>query len=255
MESASDERIIAIKLFKTKFVPFANSDRMISLSSSVGENRMSIKHFAPFRRLNPLILSATLGILFLSNAPQALAHHATGGETPTNFVEGFLSGLAHPVIGLDHLAFVIAIGLIAAGQVNGTIIPAGFVLAALVGTGIHLLNFDLPAAEIAIALSVVTFGVMLAIPHKPNWIVLLVVGAIAGLFHGYAYGEAIIGAGMMPLVAYLLGFSLIQYAIAMLARAVGNLIIHKTPNKQIMRLCGLAIGAIGIVFLTNLLFA
>jgi urease accessory protein len=215
---------------------------------------MSSKHFAPFWRLNTFVLSASLGFLFLITAQQALAHHATGGKTPTNFFEGFISGLAHPVIGLDHLAFVVAIGLIAAGQVNGTIIPAGFVLAALVGTGIHLLNFDLPAAEIAIALSVVILGAMLAIPRKPNWIVLLILGAIAGLFHGYAYGEAIIGAGMMPLVAYLLGFSLIQYCVAMLARAIGNLIIHKTPNRQIMRLCGLAIGAIGIVFMTNLLF-
>ncbi|MBE9190105.1 HupE/UreJ family protein [Gloeocapsopsis crepidinum LEGE 06123] len=215
---------------------------------------MSSQNFAPFRQLNPFILSASLGILFLSTAQQALAHHALGSETPTNFFEGFISGLAHPVIGLDHLAFVVAIGLIAAGQINGTIIPAGFVLAALVGTGIHVLNFDLPAAEIAIALSVVTFGVMLAIPRKPNWIVLTCLGAIAGLFHGYAYGEAIIGAGMIPLVAYLLGFSLIQYGVAMLARAVGNLIIHKIPNRQIMRLCGLAIAAIGIVFMTNLLF-
>lgn len=48
----------------------------------------------------------------------------------TNFFEGFLSGLVHPVIGLDHLAFVIAIGLIAAGQINGAIIPAGLILAA-----------------------------------------------------------------------------------------------------------------------------
>ncbi|AFZ29593.1 HupE/UreJ protein [Gloeocapsa sp. PCC 7428] len=215
---------------------------------------MSSKHFAPFRRLNPFIVSASLGIIFLSTVQQALAHHATGGETPTNFVEGFLSGLAHPVIGLDHLAFVIAIGFIATGQVNGAVIPAGFVLAALVGTGIHLLNFDLPAAEIAIALSVVIFGAMLAIPRKPDWIVLLILGAIAGLFHGYAYAEAIIGAGMMPLVAYLLGFTIIQYGVAMLARAIGNLITHKTPNRQIMRLCGLAIASIGIVFMTNLLF-
>ncbi|PIG92639.1 HupE/UreJ family protein [Gloeocapsopsis sp. IPPAS B-1203] len=215
---------------------------------------MFSKHFAPFRQLNPFVLSASLGILFLSTAQQALAHHALGSETPTNFFEGFLSGLAHPVIGLDHLAFVIAIGFIAAGQINGAMIPAGFVLAALVGTAIHLFSVNLPLTEIAIALSVVIFGAMLAIPHKPDWIVLLILGAIAGLFHGYAYGEAIIGAGMMPLVAYLLGFSLIQYAIAMLARAIGNLIIHKTPNRQIMRLCGLAIGAIGIVFMTNLLF-
>lgn len=216
---------------------------------------MPIKRFDLFQRqISTISIGAATGILFLSTAQQALAHHATDGRTPANFFEGFISGLAHPVIGLDHLAFVIAIGLIAVGQVNGAVIPAGFILSALVGTGIHLFSFDLPAAEIVIALSVVTIGAMLAIPRKPNWIILTGLGAIAGLFHGYAYGEAIIGAGMMPLVAYLLGFTIIQYAVAMLARAVGNVIIDKTPNRQIMRLCGLAIGAIGIVFMTNLLF-
>jgi len=43
---------------------------------------------------------------------------------------------------------------------------------------------------------------MLVMPNKPNWLVLTVLGAIAGLFHGYAYGESIIGAGMTPLFAY-----------------------------------------------------
>jgi urease accessory protein len=37
---------------------------------------------------------------------------------------------------------------------------------------------------------------MLVKQNKPNWILQMVLGAIAGLFHGYAYGEAIIGAGM-----------------------------------------------------------
>ena len=43
-----------------------------------------------------------------------LAHHPNGGETPSNFIQGFLSGLGHPVIGIDHLVFVVAIGLLAA---------------------------------------------------------------------------------------------------------------------------------------------
>jgi len=33
----------------------------------------------------------------------AFALHAMAGATPTSFSEGLLSGLGHPVIGLDHL--------------------------------------------------------------------------------------------------------------------------------------------------------
>lgn len=36
-------------------------------------------------------------------ARPALAHHAMGNTTPNTFAEGLVSGLAHPIIGLDHL--------------------------------------------------------------------------------------------------------------------------------------------------------
>jgi urease accessory protein len=186
-------------------------------------------------------------------AQQALAHHPMGGKTPSNLFEGFFSGLAHPLIGLDHFAFVVAIGLLAVGQVRGAFIPAGFVLTALAGTGIHLLNLDLPASEIAIAGSVIVFGALLVTPNKPNWLVLLALGAIAGLFHGYAYGEAIIGAGMTPLVAYLLGFTFIQYGVALVAMLIGNAVSRKSATQPLpwQRFAGLAICSIGVVFLSN----
>ncbi|MGD1951584.1 MAG: HupE/UreJ family protein [Leptolyngbyaceae cyanobacterium] len=52
---------------------------------------------------------------FFTTLP-ALAHHPMGGKTPSSFIEGFLSGVGHPVIGLDHLIFVIASGLLAAAM-------------------------------------------------------------------------------------------------------------------------------------------
>lgn len=195
-----------------------------------------------------------IGILNL--AERAVAHHATGGKVPSNFFEGLMSGLAHPVIGLDHLAFVVAIGLISAGVARGAFIPAGFVLAALAGTGIHLLSLDLPAAEMAIAVSVITFGAMLVMPNRPSAVVLAVLAAIAGLFHGYAYGEAIVGAQMTPLLAYLLGFTLIQYGVALVSFLIGNALSKKSATQPLpwLRLAGLAICSIGVVFLTSSIF-
>jgi urease accessory protein len=183
----------------------------------------------------------------------ATAHHAMGGRTPANFFEGFLSGLAHPVIGLDHLAFVVAIGLIAAGRSRGAFIPAAFLLAAMAGTGIHVLSIDLPAVEIVIATSVIALGGMLALEKHPNFTALAVLVTIAGLFHGYAYGEAIVGAEMTPLVAYLAGFILIQYAIAMLALEIGKVALSKAANNPIslIRFSGSAICLIGVVFLAG----
>lgn len=213
-----------------------------------------IKYFAlSDRQLRLITLITVVGLVVLSMAQQALAHHALGGNIPSNFWEGFVSGLAHPVIGLDHLAFVVAVGLIAAGRRSGAIIPSSFVLTALVGTGIHLLRFDLPLAEVAIAISVIACGTMLVLPNRPQTTVLIGLAAIAGLFHGYAYGEAIIGAQMDTVVAYLLGFSGIQLAIAIGAQAVGNIALGRTAKQPLlwMRFAGLLICGIGAVFLNN----
>ena len=120
----------------------------------------------------------------------------------------------------------------------------------MAGTGIHLLKLNLPANESAIAISVIAFGAMLVVQNRPNWIVLAFLAAIAGLFHGYAYGEAIVGAQMTPLFAYLLGFSIIQYGVALVAYAIGNAVLN-TNSLPWLRLAGLAICSIGVVFLTS----
>ncbi|PKO63289.1 MAG: urease accessory protein UreJ, partial [Betaproteobacteria bacterium HGW-Betaproteobacteria-17] len=48
--------------------------------------------------------AATTGLLLVAST-SALAHHPMGGMTPQTLSQGLLSGLGHPVIGLDHLAF------------------------------------------------------------------------------------------------------------------------------------------------------
>ena len=66
-------------------------------------------------------------------ATPAFAHHMMGGKLPSTFGEGFLSGLGHPVIGLDHLAFIVAAGVIAGAAGLGLWMPAVFVAASIFG--------------------------------------------------------------------------------------------------------------------------
>lgn len=196
---------------------------------------------------------AAISLLLIANP--ALAHHPFEGKTPSNFFEGFLSGIGHPIIGLDHLAFVIAIGLLAAIKPKAILIPAAFVLATLAGTGIHLLSLNLPAAEFFISASVLIFGIILAMKDSPNSIAIAALGAIAGLFHGYAYGEAIVGAQMTPLIAYLLGFAVIQLVIALVACQVGKLAIKKVADEPalLMRFAGFTICGAGAAFLSSVI--
>ena len=203
-----------------------------------------------------LIFSLMLGInLFLSIKP-AFAHHATGGKLPANFAEGFISGLAHPVIGIDHLAFVIAIGLLAAlSNKLGIIIPAAFVTATAIGAGIHLLGINLPAPELIISASVLTMGIFLARERQTNLGLLTTLAAIAGIFHGYAYAESIFGAEMTTLGAYLGGFSLIQLIISAIAFYAGKTFLNRSTVKSNMplRFAGFTICGVGFSFLANVI--
>lgn len=230
----------------------------LSLWKSPTASASSFSHqqkFPPQLRMISILSLVVIG--FFSAAQKAMAHHAMGNKMPANFFEGFISGLAHPIIGLDHFAFILAIGFLAIGLTRGLLIPSGFVIASLAGTGLHLLQLNLPGNEIIIACSVILFGILLVAQKQLNLTWLIALATVAGLFHGYAYGESIIGAKMAPLFAYLLGFSIIQFAIALLALTIGNAVTKKFTNLTFspLQLAGFAISAIGVVFLSNSLIS
>ena len=201
------------------------------------------------------LIGGGAGLLTLLAAAPALAHHPFGGKAPQTIFEGFLSGIGHPVLGLDHLAFVIAIGLIAAVIRRGFTIPLSFLLAALVGTGLHLSGLNLPAAELVISGSVLVFGILATMGRQLSPPTVVILAAIAGIFHGYAYGEAVVGAEPTPLIAYLIGFSLVQSAIALTAYLISKRTLsqNQTAGFVSVRSAGFIICGAGAAFLGNLL--
>lgn len=190
--------------------------------------------------------------LLLVGAP-AFAHHPFGGSAPVNAFEGFLSGLGHPVIGADHLAFVIAAGLLAAVFNRGLLIPVAFVAASLLGTVVHLMSINLPAPEVIISTSVLLFGALLAMKKTLPAGVIAVLAAVAGLFHGYAYGEAVVGAEMTPLLAYLLGFATIQMGIAAAIYRLTKRLDHEQGALN-LRFAGFTLAGVGTAFLSGVVF-
>lgn len=148
-------------------------------------------------------------------ASPAFAHHGMDGMTPQTFGQGLFSGLAHPVIGPDHLAFLIAavvltFALKGAGRL---LAPLAFVAATVGGTVLHLGAADIPMSETLVALSVVVAGVLALTYRAPGAFLVSAIFAVSGILHGYAYGESIVGAEATPLLAYLVGFAAIQYAV------------------------------------------
>jgi urease accessory protein len=189
---------------------------------------------------------ATIAATALAATP-VLAHHPLGGMTPSNAVEGLLSGLAHPVIGPDHFAFIVAVGLLASAKRQGWAIPVGFVAATVLGTGLHLLQLPLPGVELLVAASILLFGGLMLQADRLNLATIAGLAGLAGLFHGYAYGEAIFGAESTPLVAYLIGFGVIQTAIALTSWWVAKSAFFDGKLKS----AGLVICGIGAAFVAS----
>jgi urease accessory protein len=182
-------------------------------------------------------------------AEPAFAHHVMGGRMPVTFGEGILSGLGHPVIGLDHFAAVVAVGCLAAAHRQGAALAVAFVVAMMCGVAVHLQAVTVPAAEILVAVSVILLGAILI--RRPD---LPLAGALAlfvlvGLIHGYALGESIYGAERTPLYAYLLGLAVIQSVVALSAMSIARIVARKDAVK--LRLIGAGIAGIGLAVLVQ----
>lgn len=186
-------------------------------------------------------LAALLAVMPLP----ALAHHAMGGVTPSTVWEGLVSGLAHPVIGLDHLAFLLAAGVLAASlsRVRGMFAILAFVAGSFVGSLIHMQGIGFGAGEALVALTVIAAGVALlrGVP-----VALLPAGfAVAGVVHGHAFAESIFGAQSGALVAYLVGLATIQAAIG-----IGTAqLVRRFEVPALPRMAGAGVACVGIAFL------
>lgn len=193
-----------------------------------------------------------LFILFsFSFAPQsAFAHHPLDRKTPGNVIEGLLSGIGHPVIGIDHLAFIIAVGILAALMNRGLLIPIGFVAGSMVGVILHLQLFTIPASELFISVTVLTVGLLVMLPERLSVRWSTTLGITAGIFHGYAYAEAIVGANMAILASYISGLAFVQLFIALACYFTVTKFVRKDERRYLraFRISGLAIAGIGTVF-------
>jgi len=196
-----------------------------------------------------LMTSAAASLVASLAAAPAFAHHPMGGALPGTFMHGLLSGLGHPVIGLDHFAAVVAVGCLAAAHPKGWGLIIGFVVAMMAGVAAHLQGATLPGAEMIVAGTVIALGLILAIRRDLSAAVALVLFAAVGWVHGYALGESIFGAEQTPLVAYLIGLAVIQSAIALAAMRVALLLMQGDALR--LRLAGSGIAGIGFALLVQ----
>lgn len=187
----------------------------------------------------------TLSLLLLT---QSVAWAHTGADA----VGGFMNGFMHPLNGWDHVAAMVAVGILGAflGRPAIWLLPVVFPLVMALGGVLGILGIPLPGIEPGIALSSIVLGSLIVLAVRPPLWVAAVLVAIFAVFHGYAHGAELPNAAN-PL-AYSAGFVLSTGMLHLFGIAIGELI--RWPwGKVVARAAGGVIALTGVGFLTGVL--
>jgi urease accessory protein len=165
---------------------------------------------------------------------------------------GFLTGLQHPVSGLDHVVAMIAVGLWGAQLGNPAlwVLPVVFPMMMAGGGMLGLMGIPLPGVEIGIAISAIVLGTMVFAEARLNTQLAMIIVAFFAIFHGHAHGTEL-PAGQSGLL-YSMGFVAATGCLHGVGITIG--LIHRwQAGRLALRGGGSLVCAAGIYFLVRTL--
>jgi urease accessory protein len=191
---------------------------------------------------SPDLQSTIIGWALALVALPALAHVQEGQAA------GFLTGLAHPVSGLDHVLAMIAVGLWGAqlGAPALWLLPVTFPLVMAFGGFLGLLGIPLPGVEAGIALSALALGLAVATSWRPPLVLAAVLVAVFAVFHGHAHGTELPEgqSGLTYSIGFVVATGLLHLA------GIGIGVIQRWPaGQRVLRVLGAGVAAGGVYFL------
>ena len=163
---------------------------------------------------------------------------------------GLLNGLLHPLIGVDHLLVMLAIGLWAAMRGGRALwlLPGTFLMAMGMGAALHFAGITVIAAESWVAFSVLAAGVLVLRNTPMSSVLAVALVAVFALGHGYVHtAELTNGADVL---AYSAGFLLTTAFLHGLGIAFG--LLGKARLKMIGTGFGLLCAVVGASLLVGI---
>ena len=199
-------------------------------------------------------MKKSLIVSFSLISTSAFAHHPLNGMPMETFTHGLFSGAGHPILGFDHLFFVLIVGVAALLTGRKFLAPLAYITAMLVGCQLTISGLNLPLKEIIIALSLLVVGSLVLSGRGLSLIPVIALFAVFGVFHGSAFAESIVGqeggVGGSVLIGYFLGLGIVQYIVAISAGWTLQTPLAAMQAGHInARLCGAVVAGVGL-FLT-----
>ena len=196
---------------------------------------IKIKNFYKIISYRFSFFLTSLCLVSLFTSSRALAHHPWESNlTEFSFLNGIVSGLAHPMIGVDHLLFLLAIGLV--GRISLLKWLPSLLLLGLGGSLLSQINPYMNGAELVIGISLIISAFVSIGRLSPFTMMPLI------FFHGYVLGQSMFGLETTPLVGYFIGLLISEALVIVLGIA---LIKRFWEHKKIFT--GVLIGA-GLIF-------
>ena len=137
---------------------------------------------------------------------------------------GWIAGLAHPFLGLDHLLAMVAVGVWATQLGRRAVwqVPLAFVAMMTVGAWLGHLVLGVAYVELMIAVSVLALGLMVTASVRWSTAVSVLAVSLFALFHGIAHGQEMPQAGA-PL-AYAAGFVMATVCLHLIGIGLGRVL-------------------------------
>lgn len=208
---------------------------------------MTGRRFHLSRSGGPQRFGATAVLLALAVAMFGFPSHAWAHEG-SGQAAGLLSGLYHPISGLDHVLAMVAVGLWGAqlGAPAIWVLPVTFPMVMAFGGMLGLMGLPIPGIEVGIALSALLLGLMVLLESRPRleWAAALV--GFFAIFHGHAHGTEL--AAGQSAIFYSLGFVISTGTLHAIGITIG--ILHRWPRGRLaLRLMGAGVALAGVLFL------
>lgn len=171
-------------------------------------------------------------------ATPALAH------LPHGQYGSVAAGFSHPLFGLDHILAMVAVGLWASLLGGRAIwaVPAAFVAVMVAGFGLALTGVSLPLVEPMILASCVVLGLVVAMAVRLDVRTCAAIVALFALFHGFAHGTELGGAGSLRFGTGFVLATVVLHAVGVAVGLAGGLIAKRGDARGHVVTRGLGAG-------------